>query len=122
VGPLVAHALVTAIGDPRRFSTARDCAAWIGLTPLTDSSAEKTRIGHISRQGDHSLRRSLTLGAANLTRHARVKPDQATTWLRGVIMRRPIKVATIAQAAKIARIAWALLRSADNYRALPARA
>jgi transposase len=122
VGPLVAHALVTAIGDPRRFSTARDCAAWIGLTPLTDSSAEKTRIGHISRQGDHSLRRLLTLGAANLTRRARVKPDQATTWLRGVIMRRPIKVATIAQAAKIARIAWALLRSADNYRALPARA
>ncbi len=116
VGPLIAHALVTAIGDPRRFSSARDCAAWIGLTPLTDSSAEKTRIGHISRQGDHSLRRLLVLGAANLTRRARVKPDQASAWLHGLILRRPVKVATIAQAAKIARIAWALLRSGDSYR------
>jgi transposase len=77
VGPIVAHALVTATGDPRRFATARDCAAWIGLTPLTHSSGEKTRIGHISRQGDHSLRRLLVLGAANLTRRARARPDQA---------------------------------------------
>jgi transposase len=116
VGPIIAHALVTAIGDARRFRTARDCAAWIGLTPLTDNSAEKTRIGHISRQGDHSLRRLLVLGAANLTRRARVKPEQANAWLRGVMLRRPIKVATIAQAAKTARIAWALLRSGETYR------
>ncbi len=56
---------LTAIGDPRRFRTGRDFAAWIGLTPLTNNSAEKTRIGHISRQGDHSLRRLMVLGAAN---------------------------------------------------------
>lgn len=122
VGPIIAHALVTAIGDARRFRTARDCAAWIGLTPLTDSSAEKTRIGHISRQGDHSLRRLLVLGAANLTRRARVKPDQTSAWLNGVMIRRPIKVATIAQAAKTARIAWALLRSGETYREQAARA
>lgn len=121
VGPLIAHALVTAIGDPRRFNTARDCAAWIGLTPLTDSSAEKTRIGHISRQGDHSLRRLLVLGAVNLTRRAKVKPDQAGAWLQSLVLRRPIKVATVAQAAKTARIAWALLRSGDSYREVVAR-
>lgn len=122
VGPIIAHALVSAIGDPRRFATARDFAAWVGLTPLTDSSGETTRIGHISRQGDHSLRRVLVLGAANLTRRAKVKPDHAPTWLRGVMARRPIKVATVAQAAKTARIAWALLRSGEDYRAMAAAA
>jgi transposase len=116
VGPFTAHALVTAIGDPRRFSTGRDFAAWAGLTPLTDSSAEKTRIGHISRQGDHSLRRLLVLGAANMARHAKVKPSEARAWLLGIIGRRPVKVAMVAQAAKTARIAWALLRSGENYR------
>jgi|SRR5271166_3564 transposase len=116
VGPLTAHALVTAIGDPRRFSTGRDFAAWVGLTPLTDSSAENTRIGHISRQGDHSLRRLMVLGAANMARHAKAKPDQARAWLLGVMARRPVKVAMVAQAAKNARIAWALLRSGDDYR------
>ena len=114
VGPIIAHALVSAIGDPRRFATARDCAAWVGLTPLTNNSAEKTRIGHISRQGDHSLRRLLVLGAANLARRAKAKPNPANVWLHGVIARRPFKVATVAQAAKTARIAWALLCSGDN--------
>lgn len=117
VGPLTAHALVTAIGDPRRFSTGRDFAAWIGLTPLTNNSAEKTRIGHISRQGDHSLRRLMVLGAANMARHAVAKPSEARAWLLGVMARRPVKVAMVAQAAKTARIAWALLRSGDDYRA-----
>jgi transposase len=120
VGPLIAHALVMAVGDARRFDTARDCAAWIGLTPLTNNSAEKTRIGHISRQGDHSLRRLLVLGAANLMRRARVKPGQASAWVQGIMARRPFKVATVAQAARIARIAWAMLRSGDNYRAVAA--
>jgi transposase len=120
VGPLTAHALVMAIGDARRFDTARDCAAWIGLTPLTNNSAEKTRIGHISRQGDHSLRRLLVLGAANLMRRARVKPGQASAWVQGIMARRPFKVATVAQAARIARIAWAMLRSGDTYRVVAA--
>jgi transposase len=122
VGPLTAHALVTAIGDPRRFSTGRDFAAWAGLTPLTDNSAEKTRIGHISRQGDHSLRRLLVLGAANMARHAKARPSEARAWLLGVMARRPVKVAMVAQAAKTARIAWALLRSGEDYRASTAAA
>jgi transposase len=123
VGPLTAHALVSAIGDPKRFRSGRDCAAWAGLTPLTDSSAEKTRIGHISRQGDHSLRRLLVLGAANMARQAnakakaQAKPRPAQDWLLGVMARRPVKVAMVAQAAKTARIAWALLRSGEDYRA-----
>jgi transposase len=116
VGPLTAHALVTAMGDPRRFSSGRDFAAWVGLTPLTDSSAEKTRIGHISRQGDHGLRRLMVLGAANMARHAKAKPSEASRWLLGVMARRPVKVAMVAQAAKTARIAWALLRSGEDYR------
>jgi len=122
IGPLTAHALVTAIGDPRRFSTGRDFAAWVGLTPLTNNSAEKTRIGHISRQGDHSLRRLMVLGAANMARHTKAKPREARAWLLGVMARRPVKVAMVAQAAKNARIAWALLCSGESYREMAAAA
>ncbi len=128
VGPIIAHALVSAIGDPRRCANARDCAAWVGPTPLTNNSAEKTRIGHVSRQGDHSLRRLLVLGAANLARRARAKPNpakpnpakpnQANAWLHNIIARRPFKAATVAQAAKTACIAWALLCSGETCRAM----
>ena len=116
VGPITAHALVCAIGDPKRFGSGRDFAAWAGLTPLTNSSAETTRLGHISKAGDHTLRRLLVLGAANMARQAKARQDTARAWLHGIMARRPVKVAMVAQAAKTARIAWALLRSGEAYR------
>lgn len=116
IGPLTAHAIVAAIGDGRQFGSARDFAAWAGLTPREHQSANKRRLGHISRQGDPGVRRLLTLGASAALRQVRAKPSRGTAWVRGILARRPIKVAVVAQAAKNARIAWAMLRSGALYR------
>ena len=123
IGPLSAHAIIAAIGDGRQFSSARDFAAWVGLTPRERQSANKRRCGHISRQGDPGVRRLLTLGASAVMRQVRVKPQRGTAWMNGILARRPVKVAVVAQAAKTARIAWAMLRSGEEYRAAagPAR-
>lgn len=123
VGGLTAHAIVTAIGDGRQFRTARDFAAWCGLTPREHASAGKRRTTGISRQGDIRLRKLLALGASTVMRYARSHADRATQWQRGILARRPVKVAVLAQAAKTARIAWAMLRSGETYRsARPGRA
>jgi transposase len=116
VGPITAHALIAAIGDGKQFRTARDFAAWVGLTPRQRSSADKIRLGHITKAGDRGLRRLLVLGASAWLRHARHKPDKASAWLNGVLARRPVKVAVVAQAAKTARILWAMLTSGQDYR------
>jgi transposase len=116
VGPLTAHAIVTAIGDGKQFASARDFAAWCGLTRRVDQSADKRRQRGISRQGELRLRKLLALGASTIMRHLRCCPARATTWQRGILARRPIKVAVLAQAAKNARIAWAMLQSGDIYR------
>ena len=42
---------------------------------------------------------------------------KGSAWIRGVMGRRPAKVAIVAQAAKTARIIWAMLRSGQDYRA-----
>ena len=120
VGPVTAHAVLAAIGDGRQFATARDFAAWVGLTRRNHDTGGKPRlIGHISRAGDQGLRRLLVLGASSWLRQVR-KPGRATTagtaWIRGVLARRPVKVAVVAQAAKTARILWAVLTSGQNYR------
>ena len=120
VGPLTAHAIVTAIGDGKQFASARDFAAWCGLTRRVDQSADKRRERGISRQGEMRLRKLLALGASTIMRHASSCPERATEWQRGILARRPIKVAVIAQAAKNARIAWAMLQSGERYRAQPA--
>lgn len=116
VGPLTAHAIVTAIGDGKQFASARDFAAWCGLTRRVDQTADKRRERGISRQGEMRLRKLLALGASTIMRHLRSCPKRATTWQRGILARRPIKVVVLAQVAKNARIAWAMLQSGDVYR------
>ena len=117
VGPHLAHAIVAAIGEGRHFASARDFAAWCGLTPRHHNSAETVRGKKISRQGDIRLRQLFALGAATIMRFARCQPGRATDWQGGILARRPMKVAVLAQAAKTARIAWAVLTSGQEYRA-----
>jgi transposase len=121
VGPVSAHALVAAVADPQVFRSGRDFAAWLGLTPFQNSSGKRQASGEISRAGDKTVRRLLVLGAASLVRQSRSKP-QARPWLTGLLGRRPVKVAIVAQAAKTARIVWALMARGDTYRARPAAA
>lgn len=116
VGGLTAHAIVAAAGDGRQFTSARDFAAWCGLTPRQHSSAGKRRDKGISRQGDIRLRKLFALGASTVMRGARAHPERASQWQRVILARRPVKVAVLAQAAKTARIAWAVLTSGEPYR------
>lgn len=116
VGPLTAHAIVTAIGDGKQFASARDFAAWCGLTRRVDQSADKRRARGICRQGEMRLRKLLALGASTIMRQLRSCPARATLWQHGILARRPVKVAVLAQAAKNARIAWAMLQSGQVYR------
>jgi transposase len=122
VGPITAHAVIAAIGDGRQFTTGRDFAAWVGLTRHNHDTGGKARLtGRISKAGDRGLRRLLVLGASAWLSHVRA-PGRTTypagsTWIRGVLARRPVRVAVIAQAAKTARIVWAVLTSGDVYRA-----
>lgn len=116
IGPITAHAVVTAIGDGRQFASARAFAAWCGLTPREHSSAGKRRDKGISRQGEMRLRKLFALGASTLIRNARRSERYASPWQRGILARRPVKVAVLAQAAKTARVAWAILTSGECYR------
>ena len=121
VGPISAHAVVAKIGDGRQFNSGRDLAAWIGLTRLNFNTGGVDRqTGHISKAGDKGLRRLLVLGASSWLRQVKAKPEKGSAWITGVMGRRPAKVAAVAQAAKTARILWAMLRSGEDYRA-PAR-
>lgn len=118
VGPITAHAVIAAIGQGRQFACARDFAAWVGLTRKNHDTGGKHRMtGHVSRAGDRALRTLLVLGASSRVRRIRVRPQTEGEWIRGVLARRPVKVAVVAQAAKTARIVWAVLTSGQPYRA-----
>ncbi len=116
IGVIGATAIAATITDPAAFKSGRDLAAWIGLVPRQNSSGGKDRLGHISKQGDRNLRRLLVVGAAAVLKHARRNPGKHP-WLMQLLARRPAKVAIVALANKMARIAWAVLIRGETYRA-----
>jgi transposase len=116
VGPLGATAILAKVGDVSVFRTARDFAAWLGLTPRQSGTGGKQRSGGISKQGDHTLRQLLIMGARSRLNQVR-RNAASDPWLRDLVARRPIKVAVVALAAKMARVIWALLKTGERYRA-----
>jgi len=116
IGMIGATAIAATITDSGAFRSGRDLAAWIGLVPRQSSSGGKERLGSISKQGDRYLRKLLVVGASAVLRHARSHPDKHP-WLMQLLARRPAKVAIVALANKMARIAWAVLTRGETYRA-----
>jgi transposase len=116
VGPLLATALVASIADPKVFRSGRDFSAWIGLVPKQNSSGGKDKLGNISKRGDRYLRTLFTAGALAVIRYAKIHGTKHRPWLVALLVRRPTKVAAIALANKLARIAWALMTKGSRYR------
>ncbi|MGY4474908.1 IS110 family RNA-guided transposase [Bradyrhizobium sp. USDA 3364] len=115
VGPIIATALVMKTPDPHAFRSGRWFAAWLGLTPKDHSTAGKTRLGKITRAGDETLRRLLVAGATAVIRQARLGRGQPSRWLVALLKRKPPKLAAVALANKVARIAWKLMVTGENY-------
>jgi transposase len=116
VGPALATALVASIAEPRAFRSGRDFSAWVGLVPKQKSSGGKDKLGNISKQGDRYLRSLFTVGALAVIRYAKIHGTRHRPWLTGLLARRPTKVAAIALANKIARMAWAMMARDQSYR------
>lgn len=115
VAEIGAHALIARLPDARSFRSGRDLAAWLGLTRLDHSTGGKPRTqGPISKRGDRALRRQLVLGATSVIASQR-RRKKLDPWIAGLLQRRPFKVAATALAAKMARIAWALLVRGETY-------
>ena len=115
VGPIIATALVMKTPDPRAFPSGRHYAAWLGLTPKDHSSGGKTRLGKITRAGDEALRSLLVVGATAVIQQVRRGRGHPSPWLVALLKRKPPKLAAVALANKIARIAWKLMVTGESY-------
>jgi transposase len=103
VGPLTALAFVLIIGRADRFQCGKQIGCYLGLVPLEESSGERRRLGHITKQGN-SLLRFLLVEAAQVT--VRSIPEWRSKYFH-LAMRRGRKIAKVAMARRLAvRLYW----------------
>ncbi len=117
VGPVIATALIAAVDDGRHFSSGRALAAWIGLVPRQYTTGGKPRLGGIGKRGNHYLRRQLIHGARSVLLRIARHDDRRARWAQDLLARAGHNKTLVAIANKTARIAWAMLRSGENYKA-----
>ena len=115
VGPMIATALVAAVGHGEHFTRGRQMSASLGLTPKQHSSGNKDRLLGISKRGDSYLRSLLIHGARAVVRHAKHKEDRLSQWVTSLAARSHTNVAAVALANKTVRMAWAMLRHGTDY-------
>ncbi len=111
VGPLTALAFELVIGTPERFQCAKQIASYVGLVPSEESSGDRRRLGHISKQGN-ALLRFLLVEAAQVT--VRSDPQWRSQFFH-LAMRRGRKIAKVAMARKLAvELYWMWRRGWDD--------
>ncbi len=116
IGYITATAMVASVTEPQQFSSGRQFSAWLGITPLQNSSGGKERLGRISKMGDQYLRRLLVTGMTARIGAAVRKPETADPWLVAMLARKPRKLVAVALANKTARIAWVVMARGESYR------
>jgi len=112
VGLLTATAAVATIGEARAFKSGREFAAFVGLVPRQAGTGGRVKLLGISKRGDVYLRTLLIHGARAVISHGK----QREPWLEQLLARRPMNVAVVALANKMARTIWALLAHERTYR------
>src|SRR5246127_1281906 len=118
IGPIVATAIVAAIGNGAAFRKGREFAAWLGLVPKQYSTGGKARLAGISKRGNHYLRKILLHGARAVVLRSKRDRIAMGQWMTALEARAPRNVLIVAMANKLARIAWAVLSSGQDYRAV----
>jgi transposase len=113
VGPLTAMRFVATLDDVKRFATAHDVQAYLGLTPGENSSSTRTRRTHLTKAGSPQMRWLLVQAAWTALRCASTHP--MCTWATQVAERRGKRVAAVALARKLAGILFAMWRDGTTY-------
>jgi transposase len=111
VGLLTATAAVATMGEAKAFKSGREFAAWLGLVPRQTGTGGRIRLLGISKRGDTYLRTLLIHGARSVLTHAK----EPAPWITALRQRRPLNIAVVALANKMARTIWALLAHERAY-------
>lgn len=121
VGPITAAAFVSSIDEAKRFRSAHQVEAYLGLVPSEQSSGERQRKGAITKAGDGRVRGLLVEAALCIMRVRTAQGEALRQWAERIKARRGSKIAAVALARKLAGILFAMMRDGSRFRPRPFR-
>ncbi len=114
-GPMVSSAYFNEVGNGANYRRGRDVSASLGIVPRQHSSGGKDTLLGISKRGNRYLRCLLIQGAKSVVSRASKKDDKLSQWINRLVQTRGHNRACVAYANKMARIAWAMTVSGEEY-------
>ena len=114
-GPVNSSAIKDWMGDGKQFKRGRCASAALGIIPRQHSSADKQRLGGITKRGDAYVRSLLIHGARSVVSRAKSKTDGLSLWINFLVARRGFNKAVVALANKMLRIAWVVIARNERY-------
>ena len=114
IGPRTAEALGAYIDDVRRFSSVKHAGSYFGLVPCQDASADKNRLGHITRDGPGTVRKLLCEAAWTAVRCSPLIRQRFDRLVGKDPDRK--KIAIVAIAHYLVRVAISMLKSGECWR------
>ena len=115
IGPIIASAMVAAVGSGTAFAKGRDFAAWLGLVPRQMSTGDRTILGRISKRGNRYLRMLFVQATRSILRPKSWQKYGLKSWIEAAARRLNRFKLAIALANKIARVAWGVLHGGRNF-------
>lgn len=116
VGPVTAALFRSVIDDPKRFATAHQAQAYVGLVPQERSSGDSRRLGRITKRGNNLLRRLLVQVAGGILRSKSAALSGLRDWAHRIREKRRWLVAVVALARKLAGILFAMWRDGAEFK------
>ena len=113
---MTATALIAAIGNGAAFRKGREFAAWVGLVPREHSTGGRQKLLSISKRGNAYLRKLFVQCARSVLQQSSKQSARLSAWLGQLTARAHRNVVCVALANKLARIAWAVLATGQDYR------
>ena len=117
IRPIDATTVVAAVGDAGAFRRARDLAAWLGLVPKQGTTGNKPKLLRIMTRGSRYLRKNVIHGASAVLPRLPAIYTRLCRWLGDLLARPNKNPVIVALAAKLGRIAWAVLARGPSYEA-----
>ena len=115
IGPIISTALVAAVGNATTFKKGRDLASRLGVVPRQHSAGGKTKLLGISKRGNFYIRKLMVEGARAAFARLNRSQHRFGPWINNLQSGKHTNVAVVALANKMARIAWAVLNTGQEY-------